>query len=246
MLTSDIALKVDPVYNEIGQRFLADPEAFGDAFARAWFKLTHRDMGPIQRYLGPDVPTEELIWQDRVPAVDHPLVTPDDVADAQAARARLGPDGPPPGRDRVGLGVDLPHQRQAGRRERCPHPAAAAERLGGQRARRAAPRAAGARGRSRPTSTPPGSTKVSLADLIVLAGDAAVEKAAADGGHPVAIPFTPGRTDATAGADRRRVVRAAGADARTGSGTSWARATGCRRSTCSSTGRTCSVSPRRS
>ena len=140
MLTTDIALKVDPVYDEIGRRFLADPDEFADAFARAWFKLTHRDMGPIQRYLGPEVAAEELLWQDRVPAVDHALVAADDVAALKAKVLASGLSVSRAGRHRVGLGLDLPQQRQARRRQRCPHPPRAAERLGGQRARRAGAR----------------------------------------------------------------------------------------------------------
>jgi catalase-peroxidase len=196
MLTSDIALKVDPVYREIGQRFLADPEAFGDAFARAWFKLTHRDMGPIQRYVGAWVPDEELIWQDRLPAVDHALVTADDVATLK---------------ERVlasGLGV--------ARLVATAWASASTYRTSDKRGG-----ANGARVRLQPQSgwevnepdelhralstleqiqgefNGAGETKISLADLIVLAGDAAVEKAASDAGHPVSIRFTPGRTDAT-------------------------------------------------
>jgi len=197
MLTSDIALKVDPVYREIGQRFLTDPEAFGDAFARAWFKLTHRDMGPIQRYVGAWVPEEELIWQDRLPAVDHPLVTADDVATLK---------------ERVlasGLGVS----RLVATAWASASTYRSSDKRGG---------ANGARVRLQPQSgwevNEPdelhralrtleqvrdefngagGPTKVSLADLIVLAGDAAVEQAASDAGHPVSLPFTPGRTDAT-------------------------------------------------
>ena len=197
MLTSDIALKVDPVYNEIGRRFLADPEAFGDAFARAWFKLTHRDMGPVQRYLGPWVPTEELVWQDRVPAVGHALVTADDVAKLKERVLATG------------LGVP--------RLVATAWASASTYRTSDKRGG-----ANGARVRLQPQSgwevNEPdelhralraleqvrdefngagGPTQVSLADLIVLAGDAAVEKAAADAGQPVALPFTPGRTDAT-------------------------------------------------
>src|SRR5690606_27851034 len=86
MLTSDIALRTDPEYDKISRRFRDDPEAFADAFARAWFKLTHRDLGPIERYVGPEVPAEELIWQDRVPAVDHALIDADDAA---ALKARI-------------------------------------------------------------------------------------------------------------------------------------------------------------
>ncbi|MGI3783548.1 MAG: catalase/peroxidase HPI, partial [Janthinobacterium lividum] len=197
MLTSDVALKVDPVYNAIGQRFLADPEAFGDAFARAWFKLTHRDMGPIQRYVGPLVPSEELIWQDRVPAVDHPLVTTDDVATLK---------------ERV-LGSGLGVSRLVATAWASASTYRASDKRGG---------ANGARVRLEPQSgwevNEPdelhralraleeiraefngagGPTRISLADLVVLAGDAGVEKAAADAGHPVALRFTPGRTDAT-------------------------------------------------
>ena len=183
--------------SDLGQRFLADLEAFGDAFARAWFKLTHRDMGPIQRYVGAWVPTEELIWQDRLPAVDHPLVTEADVADLK---------------ERVlasGLGVS--------RLVATAWASASTYRTSDKRGG-----ANGARVRLEPQNAwevnepdelhralrtleqvqaefneADGPTKISLADLIVLAGDAAVEKAAADAGHPVTIPFTPGRTDAT-------------------------------------------------
>ena len=197
MLVSDIALKVDPIYREIGERFLADPDAFADAFSRAWFKLTHRDMGPIQRYLGPEVPAEELIWQDRVPAVDHPLVTDEQVADLKA---------------RV-LATGLPVSRLVATAWASASTYRSSDKRGG---------ANGARLRLLPQSSwqvnepdelhralraleqvrdefnaASGATQVSLADLIVLAGDAAIEKAAADGGHPVSIPFTPGRTDAS-------------------------------------------------
>ncbi|HEY0240692.1 MAG TPA: peroxidase family protein, partial [Friedmanniella sp.] len=168
-----------------------------DAFARAWFKLTHRDMGPIQRYVGALVPAEELLWQDRVPAVDHPLVTADDVATLKAQVLASG------------LGVS--------RLVATAWASASTYRTSDKRGG-----ANGARVRLQPQSSwevnepdelhralrtlegvqaafngAGGPTQVSLADLIVLAGDAAVEKAAADAGHPVSIPFTPGRTDAT-------------------------------------------------
>ncbi len=196
MLTSDIALKVDPVYAEIGRRYLADPDLFADAFARTWFKLTHRDMGPIQRYLGAEVPQEELIWQDRVPAVDHPLVTDEDV---DALKQRV-----------LGSGLSVP------RLVATAWASASTFRTGDMRGG-----ANGARLRLEPQTgweinepaelyralqtletvqaefNATGQTKISMADLIVLAGDAAVEKAAADAGHPVVIPFTPGRTDAS-------------------------------------------------
>jgi catalase-peroxidase len=198
MLTSDIALKVDPVYNAIGQRFLADPEAFGDAFARAWFKLTHRDMGPIQRYVGPWVPTEELIWQDRVPAVDHPLVTEADVAELKervlasglgvsrlVATAWASASTYRASDKRGGAnGARVRLEPQSGWEVNEPHEL--------HRALRALEQV---RSEFNASHAP---TQVSLADLIVLAGDAAVEKAAADAGHPVSVPFTPGRTDATA------------------------------------------------
>ena len=199
MLTTDVALKVDPVYDEIGRRFLANPDQFADAFARAWFKLTHRDMGPIQRYLGPEVPAEELLWQDRVPAVDHPLV---DDADVAALKAKVLESGLSVSRlvatawasastfrssDKRGgaNGARLRLEPQSGWEVNEPDELAQALRtLEGIAADFNASAAGG--------------KKVSLADLIVLAGGAAVEKAAADAGQEVTVPFTPGRTDATA------------------------------------------------
>ncbi|MGI8458858.1 MAG: catalase/peroxidase HPI [Propionibacteriaceae bacterium] len=196
MLTSDIALKVDPVYAEIGKRFRADEAAFADAFSRAWFKLTHRDMGPIQRYLGPEVPQEELIWQDRVPAVDHDLVTPEDVA---ALKQTVLASGLSVSRlvttawasastfrssDKRGgaNGARLRLQPQSGWEVNEPDELhAALQTLEGIQTEFNAN----------------GSTKISLADLIVLAGAAAIERAAGDAGHQVEVPFTPGRTDAT-------------------------------------------------
>ncbi|WP_214059278.1 catalase/peroxidase HPI [Nocardioides aquaticus] len=196
MLTTDVALKVDPVYEEIGRRFRADPDAFADAFARAWFKLTHRDMGPIQRYLGQEVPTEELVWQDRVPAVDHELVSDADVA---ALKEKV-------------LGSGLSVSRLVSTAWASASTFRNSDKRGG---------ANGARLRLAPqngwTVNDPeelaqalrvlegvrdefnaaGGAKISLADLVVLAGAAGVEKAARDGGHDVTVPFTPGRTDAT-------------------------------------------------
>jgi catalase-peroxidase len=198
MLTTDLALRFDPVYEQISRRFLEHPDQFADAFARAWFKLTHRDMGPIQRYRGPLVPREELIWQDRVPAVDHELVSDADVADLKAKL--LG----------SGLAVaDLVSTAWA-----SASTFRASDKRGG---------ANGARIRLEPqrgwevnepdrlaqvlrtltgiqesfNSAQTGGKKVSLADLIVLGGVAAVEKAAKDAGVDVSVPFTPGRTDAT-------------------------------------------------
>ncbi len=199
MLTTDVALKVDPVYDEIGRRFLADPDQFADAFARAWFKLTHRDMGPIERYLGAEVPTEELIWQDRVPAVDHPLV---DDADVAALKAKVLDSGLSVSRlvatawasastfrssDKRGgaNGARLRLEPQSGWEVNEPDELAQALRT-----------LEGIAADFNASAT--GGTKISLADLIVLAGGAAVEKAAQDAGQDVTVPFTPGRTDATA------------------------------------------------
>ena len=142
MLTTDLSLRFDPIYEPISRRFMEDQEAFADAFARAWFKLTHRDMGPVVRYLGPEVPSETLIWQDPVPAVDHELVNAADIAGLKEPDPRLGPVGLAAGLHRVGVGLVVPRQRQARRRQRRAHPPRAAERLGGQRPRRARDRAA--------------------------------------------------------------------------------------------------------
>ena len=196
MLTSDIALKVDPVYAEIGQRFLADPVGFADVFARAWFKLTHRDMGPIERYVGAEVPAEELIWQDRVPAVDHELVGDDDVATLKqrvldsglsvsrlVATAWASASTFRNGDKRGGAnGARLRLQPQSGWEANDP-----------DELHRALQTLEGIQTEFNAA----GGAKISLADLIVLAGDAAIERAAADGGHPVQLAFTPGRTDAT-------------------------------------------------
>ena len=155
-------------------------------------------MGPVVRYLGPEVPSEVLIWQDPLPAVDHELVDARRHRRAQGADPRLRPDGLAAGLDRVGVGLDVPRQRQARRRQRRPDPPRAAERLGGQQPGRARGGAAHPRGHPGSRSTRAGGKKVSLADLIVLAGDAGVEKAAADAGFDVEVPFTPGRADASA------------------------------------------------
>ena len=192
MLTTDLALRFDPAYEAISRRFLANPDQFADAFARAWFKLTHRDMGPKVRYLGPEVPAEDLIWQDPVPPVTHPLI---DAADQAALKAKVLASGLTVsqlvatawasastfrGSDKRG-GANGARIRLAPQKDwEVNQPAQLAQVLSvleGIKARFAKP--------------------VSLADLIVLAGNAAVEKAAADAGHPVALPFTPGRTDAT-------------------------------------------------
>ena len=199
MLTTDIALRVDPAYEKISRRFLEHPDQFADAFARAWFKLTHRDMGPRARYLGPEVPAEELIWQDPIPAVNHKLIDEQDVAALKGKNPGFGPAGLATGFDRMGIGVHVPRLRQARRREWRPYPPGAAEGLGSQ--------PAGATGESAEDRSKgiqsefnrkqSGGKSVSLADLIVLAGCAGVEQAAKNAGHHVAVPFTPGRMDAS-------------------------------------------------
>ena len=199
MLTSDLALRMDPEYEKISRRFLENPDQFADAFARAWFKLTHRDMGPIQRYLGPLVPSEPLIWQDRIPAVDHPLVDAQDVADLKAKVLASGltvsqlvstawaSASTYRGSDKRG-GANGARIRLAPQKDwEVNNPPVLAEVLGKLEAVQGEFNASAAGGK-----------KVSMADLIVLAGGAAVEKAAKDAGVPVDVPFTPGRMDAGA------------------------------------------------
>ena len=136
MLTTDLALRFDPAYEKISRRFFEHPDQFADAFARAWFKLTHRDMGPIVRYLGPLVPKEILIWQDPIPAVNHPLIGEADDRGAEGQDPRLRPHGVAAGFDRLGLGLDLPRLRQARRRQRRAHPPCARKRTGTSTSRR--------------------------------------------------------------------------------------------------------------
>ncbi len=196
MTTADMAMKMDPEYRKISERFHKDPEAFADAFARAWFKLTHRDMGPRACYLGPEVPEEELIWQDPVPAVDHPLV---DSADIDALKAAVLDAGIAVedlvsvawnsaasyrGSDRRG-GANGARIRLAPMKDwESNEPAKLAEVLSKLEAIKA-------------DFDGKGDKKISLADLIVLAGGAGVEAALKAGGHDLKVPFTPGRTDAT-------------------------------------------------
>ncbi len=198
MTTADLSLRYDPIYEPIARRYLENPEAFADAFARAWFKLTHRDMGPRSRYLGTEVPAEELIWQDPVPAVDHELIDAKDIADLKAKIMASGLS--------VSQLVSTAWASAATFR--------GSDKRGG---------ANGARIRlapqkdwevNQPASLNPilesleviqrefnqaqsGGKKVSLADLIVLGGCAGVEQAAKNAGHNVSVPFSPGRTDAT-------------------------------------------------
>jgi catalase-peroxidase len=198
MLTTDLALRVDPVYEPISRRFMEHPDQFADAFARAWYKLTHRDMGPRARYLGPEVPAEELLWQDPIPAVDHPLIDDKDVA---ALKSRILSSGLSVsqlvstawasastfrGSDKRG-GANGARIRLAPQKDWDVNQPAQLDKvlktledIQSQFNRAAA-----------------GGKKVSLADLIVLAGCAGVEQAAKSGGHAVTVPFTPGRMDAS-------------------------------------------------
>ena len=196
MLTTDLSLRFDPAYEKISRRFYEHPDQFADAFARAWFKLTHRDMGPIVRYLGPLVPKETLIWQDPIPAVDHPLIDDAGHRRAEGEDPRVRSVGVAAGLGRLGVGVDVPRLRQARWRQRRAHSPRAAEGLGGQPAGPAEDGPAEARSDPEGVQRRPGK-KVSLADLIVLGGAAAVEKAAKDAGVDVKVPFTPGRMDAS-------------------------------------------------
>ena len=132
MLTTDLSLRFDPAYEKISRRFYEHPDQLADAFARAWFKLTHRDMGPRARYLGPEVPKEELIWQDPIPAVNHKLIDAKDITVSQGQDPGFRPVGIRAGLDSLGIGVHLPWLRQARWCKRCPHPPGAAEGLGSQ------------------------------------------------------------------------------------------------------------------
>ena len=193
MLTSDLALRFDPAYEKISRRFYENPDQFADAFARAWFKLTHRDMGPISRYLGPLVPKEELIWQDPIPAVDHPLI---DAADARALKDKILASGLSVS-DLVGAAwASASTYRKSDKRGGAN---GARVRLAPQKDWEVNNPAALAKVLSTLEGIQSGfGKKVSLADLIVLAGNAAVEKAASDAGTPIEVPFAPGRMDASA------------------------------------------------
>jgi catalase-peroxidase len=198
MLTTDLSLRVDPVYEKISRRFLEDPEAFADAFGRAWFKLTHRDMGPRARYLGPDVPAEVLLWQDPIPAVDHVLIDEKDIAALKAKALASGLSvaelvstawasastfrGSDKRGGANGARIRLAPQKywQANNPAQLEKVLNTLEGIGKEFG------AAQKNGK-----------KVSLADLIVLAGCAGVEKAAKDAGTTITVPFTPGRMDAS-------------------------------------------------
>nr|WP_255665212.1 catalase/peroxidase HPI [Luteitalea sp. TBR-22] len=197
MLTTDIALRVDPAYEKISRHFLENPQAFADAFARAWFKLTHRDMGPIARYLGKEVPKEALIWQDPVPPVTHALVNAEQVAAlkqailasgltaAQLVRTAWASASTFRGTDKRG-GANGARIRLAPQKDWAVNEPAELARVLGV-----------LEGIQKDFNARGGATQVSLADLIVLGGCAAVEQAARAAGVDVQVPFTPGRTDAT-------------------------------------------------
>ncbi|MBK8142795.1 MAG: catalase/peroxidase HPI [Chitinophagaceae bacterium] len=197
MLTTDLSLRFDPVYEKISRHFLENPEEFADAFAKAWFKLTHRDMGPRSRYLGPEVPAEELIWQDPVPAVTHKLVDENDIAAlktkilatgltvSQLVSTAWASASTFRGSDKRG-GANGARIRLAPQKNwEANNPAQLVKVLGILE------------GIQKEFNSQSGDKKISIADLIVLAGCAAVEQAAKNAGHNVTVPFTPGRTDAT-------------------------------------------------
>ena len=198
MLTTDLALKEDPVYEKISRHFYENPDEFADAFARAWFKLTHRDMGPIARYHGPEVPKEELIWQDPVPPVDHELIDENDIAvlkgkildsglsvselvsTAWASASTFRGSDYRGGANGARIRLTSQKDWEVNNPEQLSKVLSKLESI-----------------QKEFNDAQSGNKKVSLADLIVLGGCAAVEKAAKDAGHNVTVPFTPGRTDAT-------------------------------------------------
>ena len=199
MTTADLALRFDPAYEKISRRFHRDPAAFADAFARAWFKLTHRDMGPRSRYLGPEVPAEVLPWQDPIPAVDHPLVGASEIATlksqvlasglsvAELVATAWASASTFRGSDKRG-GANGARLRLAPQKDWAVNePARLAKVLPKLEAIQQAFNASASGGK-----------RISLADLIVLAGGAAIEKAARDAGQAITVPFTPGRMDASA------------------------------------------------
>ncbi len=199
MSTADLALKMDPEYEKIARRFHKNPDEFADAFARAWFKLTHRDMGPKSRFLGPEVPDEELIWMDPVPAVDHELIDEKDIADLKSKILASGLSVP----ELVSTawasastfrGSDMRGGANGARIRLEPQKNWEANEP--EKLQKALQTFEGIQKEFNEAQS--GGKKVSLADLIVLGGCAAVEKAAKDAGHNVTVPFTPGRTDATA------------------------------------------------
>ncbi|MGD2036211.1 MAG: catalase/peroxidase HPI, partial [Bacteroidales bacterium] len=198
MLTTDLSLRFDPVYEKISRRFYENPLEFADAFARAWFKLTHRDMGPRARYLGPEVPSEELLWQDPVPAVDHMLIDENDVARLKAKVLKSGLSVAQlvstawasastfRGSDKRGGANGARIRLNPQKNWEANNPAQLSKVLKTLEGIR-----------DEFNSAQSNDKKVSLADLIVLAGCAGVEKAAKDAGYDITVPFSPGRTDAS-------------------------------------------------
>ena len=198
MTTADLAMRMDPIYGPISRRLHKNPEEFADAFARAWFKLTHRDMGPKTRYLGPEVPNEELIWQDPVPAVTHKLIDEQDILSlkgkitasglsvSQLVSAAWASASTFRGSDKRG-GANGARIRLAPQKDwKVNNPAQLVKVLGTLE------------GIQKDfNQTQSGGKMVSLADLIVMAGCAGIEKAAKNAGHNVSVPFTPGRSDAS-------------------------------------------------
>ncbi|RLU05331.1 catalase/peroxidase HPI [Pseudomonas prosekii] len=195
MLTSDLALRFDPIYEPIARRFLENPEQLSDAFARAWYKLIHRDMGPLSRYLGPELPAEELLWQDPIPEVDHPLVDENDIS---ALKSKIQNSGLSVAQlvstawaaASTFRGSDKRGGANGGRLRLAPQKfwqANQPEQLASVLAKL----------ESIQNEFGNGGKKVSLADLIVLAGSVGVEQAAKNAGHDITVPFTPGRMDAS-------------------------------------------------
>ena len=198
MMTSDIALKVDPAYHEVCQHFLNDFEYFGDAFARAWYKLTHRDMGPKPRYLGPEVAAEDLLWQDPIPALDHDVVNDADISSlkdkilasglsvsalvsaAWASASNYRDSDKRGGANGARVRLDPQKDWEVNRPQELSQVLSTLERI-----------------QADFNGAQSGNKKISMADLIVLGGCAAVEKAAQDAGVDVSVPFTPGRMDTT-------------------------------------------------
>lgn len=199
MLTTDLALRFDPAYEQISRRFLENPDEFERAFAKAWFKLTHRDLGPRTRYLGDMVPDEDLIWQDPVPAVDHPLVNAQDISNLKSRVLASGLSGDELIRTAWASaatyrGTDMRGGANGARVRLAPQNSWAVNQP--DELNRVLNVLEGIQNDFNAAQS--GGKRVSLADLIVLAGSAAIEQAASRAGHTVTVPFTPGRTDATA------------------------------------------------
>lgn len=198
MLTTDLSLRFDPIYEKISRRYLENPDQLSDAFARAWYKLIHRDMGPLSRYLGPELPAEELLWQDPIPKVDHPLVDDGDIA---ALKAKVMASGLSVAQlvstawaaASTFRGSDKRGGANGGRLRLAPQKFWQAN----QPEQLAAVLATLEGIQNEFNGAQAGGKKISLADLIVLAGNAGVEQAAKNAGHTVTVPFTPGRTDAS-------------------------------------------------